>query len=162
VLHVVKVGAQVKIDDFGFLFDDRLSDSVYRFMSCSFRSVSIRSRLEVGFENRLQNELECSLDHAITDGRDRQDANLRSPILRYLLLPHPHGPIRLIDQFVLNLLEKTLRSALFDGLERDPVDSRCPVVFLRHLVGFLQSFHFADMDVESPETPGWFSLRLVV
>ena len=35
---------------------------VYRFMSCSFRSVSIRSRLEVGFENRLQNELECSLD----------------------------------------------------------------------------------------------------
>jgi len=162
VLHVVKVGAQVEVDDFGFLLDDRLSDSVDRFMSCSFRSVSMRSRLEVSFENRLQNELECPLDHTITDGRDREDPDLGSAVLRYLFLPYPHGPIRLMDQFVLNLLEKTLRSALFDGLERDPVDSRCPVILLRHLVGFLEGFHFADMHLQSPETPGWFSLRLVV
>src|ERR1700730_11480520 len=131
-------------------------------MGRSFRSVSIRSRLEVSFENRFQNELECLLDHAITDGRDREDPDLGSAVLRYLFLPNPHRPIRLIDQFVLNLPEKTLRSALLDSLERDPVDSRCPVVLLRHLVGFLKGFHFADMDVQSPETPGWFSLRLVV
>src|SRR5438105_14430044 len=112
-------------------------------MSCSFRSVSIRSRLEVSFENRLQNELECPLDHAITDGRDREDPDLGSAVLRYLFLPRPHGPIRLMDQFVLNLLEKTLRSALFDGLERDPADSRCPAILLSDLVAVLDAFRFA-------------------
>src|SRR5437879_10356667 len=131
-------------------------------MSCSFRSVSIRSRLEVSFENRLQNELECPLDHAITDGRDREDPDLGSAVLRYLFLPRPHGPIRLMDQFVLNLLEKTLRSALFDGLERDPVDSRCPVILLCHPIGFLKCLLLADVDVQPPETLSWFGLRLVV
>ena len=45
-------------------------------MSCSFRSVSVRSRLEVGFEDRLQDELERPLDHAVTNRRNREDSNL--------------------------------------------------------------------------------------
>src|SRR6267143_2611045 len=139
-----------------------MRDSMDRFMGCSFRSVSIRSRLEVSFEDRFQSELECPLDHAITDGRDRQDSDLGAAVLRYLFLPYRHGPIRLLDQFVLNLLEKSLQSALFDRVEGDPIDARGPVVLLRHLVGFLQSFHFANMNVQSPETPVRFSLRLVV
>src|SRR5450755_1615676 len=79
------------------------------------------------------NELECPLDHAITDGRDRQDSDLGAAVLRYLFLPYRHGPIRLLDQFVLYPLEKSLRSALFDRVEGDPVDSRGPIVLLRHL-----------------------------
>ena len=63
MLHVVKVGAQIQIDDFGFLLDDRLRDSMDRFMGCSFRSVSIRSRLEVSFEDRFQNELESDFSN---------------------------------------------------------------------------------------------------
>ena len=109
MLHVVEVGPQVEVNDFGFLSNDRFSHSAHRFMRCSFRSVSVRSRLEIRFENRFQNELECSLDHTITDGRDRESSDF-SPVFRYSLLPHPHGSIRVGDQFVSDLLKKTLRS----------------------------------------------------
>jgi Metallo-beta-lactamase superfamily len=39
---------------------------------------------------RFQDELECSLDHAITDGRDREKSDF-SPVFGYFLLPYPHG-----------------------------------------------------------------------
>src|SRR5580704_11601687 len=123
MLHIVEVGSEVKIDDAGFALINRLGHSVYRFMRCPFRSVSIRPRLEISFEDRFQDELEPSLNHAITDRGNREDADLSAPVLRYLLLPCSHGPIRVGDQFVSNLLKKTLHSALFDGLERDPVYS---------------------------------------
>ncbi len=128
-------------------------------MCRSFRSVSVRSCLEVRFEDRFQYELECPLDHTITDGRNRENSYF-SPVFRYFLLPYSHGSIRAGDQFVPDLLQKTLRSALFDDLERDPVYTWGPVILLRHLIGFLKGFHFADMDVQSPETLGWFGLRL--
>src|SRR5215813_12985622 len=57
---------------------------------------------------------------------------------------------------------KPLHSTFFDGLERDSVYSRRPVVFFRHPVGFVERLPFADVDVKSPETPGWFRLRLDV
>jgi hypothetical protein len=53
----IQVGPQVKVNDFGFLSNDRFSHSAHRFMRGSFRSVSVRSRLEVRFENWFQNEL---------------------------------------------------------------------------------------------------------
>src|SRR5689334_1828746 len=46
MLHIVKVGAQVHVDDTSLFLDNRLCHSVHRLMSCSFRSVSVRSRLE--------------------------------------------------------------------------------------------------------------------
>jgi len=162
VLNVVKEGSQIKVDDFGLRLHNPLSYSGDRFMGGSFRPVAVRSRLEVSFENRLQDELQSPLDHAISDRRYGENANFRPPIFRNLLLPDLHGLIRIGEQFVPDLLQKTLHSALFDGFKRDPVDSRCPVVLLRHLVGFLKSLSFADMDVQSPETPGWFGLRLDV
>jgi len=155
----IQVGPQVEVNDFGFLSNDRFSHSAHRFMRCSFRSVSVRSRLEVRFEDRFQNELECSLDHTITDGRYREDSDFSS-VFRYFLLPYPHGSIRVGDQFVSDLLKKTLRSALFDGLERDPVDSRCPVVLLCHPIGFLKCLLLADVDVQPPETLSWFAFAL--
>src|SRR6266436_7831367 len=94
MLHIIEVGPQVKIDDSGFLLINRFGHSVYRFMSCPFRSVSIRPRLEISFEDRFQDELECSLDHAIADRGNREDADLSAPILRYLLLPCSHGSDR--------------------------------------------------------------------
>ena len=86
MLHIIEVGPQVKIDDVGFPLINRFSHSVDRFMRCPFRSVSIRLRLEIGFEDRFQNELECSLDHAITDRWNREDADLGAPVLRNLFL----------------------------------------------------------------------------
>src|SRR6516165_2104058 len=160
MLHAVKIGAQIKVNDSGLLLDDRLGYTVYRFMGCALRSVSVRSRLKISFENRFQDQLECSLNHPITDRGYRKDSDLSSAFLRYLLLPHSHGSIRVGDQFVPDLLKKTLHSARFDGLEGDTVNPRCPLVFLRQRVGLLQGLLFADMDVESPESPGRFRLRL--
>src|SRR5215472_11653819 len=162
MLNRVKVGSQVQIDDFGLRLHDPSGHTVDRFVSSPLRSVSVRSRLEVSFENRLQDELEGPLDHAISDGRNGENPYLGSSILRYFLLPRWHGLIRAGDQFLLDLRKKTLHSAFLDGFERDPVTSRCPVVFLGHLIGFLQSLHLANVGVQSPETPGWFSLRFDV
>ena len=71
-------------------------------------------------------------------------------------------PIRVGDQFIPDLPQETFRAAFLDGLEREPVNSGCPVVAFRHPVGFLERFHLADMDVQPPETPSRFSLRLDV
>jgi len=54
MLHRVKIGPQVKIDDSILTLIDRLCYSVYRLMRLPFRPVAIRSRLEIGLEDRLQ------------------------------------------------------------------------------------------------------------
>src|SRR5215467_3742758 len=131
-------------------------------MSGSLRSVSVRSRLEVSFEDRLQDEPEGPLDHAISDRRDGESSYFGSSILRNLLLPNWHGLIRAGDSFLPDPFEKTFPSALFNGLERDSIDSWSPVVFLGHFVGFLKSLLLTDMGVQSPKSPGWFSLRFDV
>src|ERR1035438_7196457 len=81
MLHVIKIGAEIQIDDSSLLFHNRLSHSVYCFMRCPFRPVSKRPRLKVSFEDRLQDELECPLDHSITDRRNRKHADF-APVLR--------------------------------------------------------------------------------
>jgi len=47
----------------------------------------------------------------------------------------------------MNLFQKTLHSAFFDGFKRDSIDPRCAIVALGHLVGFLERFHLADVDL---------------
>src|SRR3979409_823986 len=100
MLNVIEVGPQVNVNDSRLALHYRLSHSVHRLMRCPFRSVSIRPRLEISFEDRLQNELECPLNHTIADSRNRQDADFLTPVLRNLLLPSPPGPIRVLDRFL--------------------------------------------------------------
>src|SRR5215467_1462422 len=97
MLNVVEVGAEINIDDSSLLLDDGLGYPVHRLMRCPFRPISIRPRLEISFEDWLQDKLHCPLNHTITDGRNRKDTNFLAPILRNLLLPCPHGPIRVGD-----------------------------------------------------------------
>src|SRR5260370_20505311 len=146
VLHVIKIGAEVDVNDSGFLFDNRLSHSVHRLMCCSLRPVSVRSRLKISFKDRLQDQLECSLAHPIPYPRNPQTAYL-PPSFRNFLLPCRHGPIRVGDQFIPDLPEKGLRSAFLNGSKRDPVNSGRPVVAFRHLVGVAKCLHLADVDV---------------
>src|SRR5947208_250996 len=130
-------------------------------MSGLLRAIAERPVLEVGLEDGLQDELQRTLDHAVADRRDRQDADL-APVLWDRLLPVPQGPICAPDQFVPDLLEEEVHSARLDGLERDPVDTRGPVVLLGHRVGFVERLPLTDVDVQAPETPGRFGLRLDV
>src|SRR6266478_5066242 len=67
VLNVVKVSAEIDVDDSSLLLDDCVCHAVHRFMCSSFGSISIRSRLKVSFEDRFQNELKSSLDHTVTN-----------------------------------------------------------------------------------------------
>src|SRR5580658_1372962 len=160
--HVVKVGSQIKIDDAGFSAHNRLSHPVDRLMGCPFWPVAIGPRLKISFEDRLQDELKRTLNHAVTDRWNREDTDFIAPVLRDLLFPNRGGPIRVGDKFVPYLLQKHFHSAFFDGFERDSIHSWSPVVFLGHLVSLAKRFHFAYVDVQSPETPSRFSLRLDV
>src|ERR1700745_2130805 len=97
MVNRVKVGSQIQIDDFGLCLHDPLGHAGDRFMSGSLRSVSVRSRLEVSFKNRLQDELEGPLDHAISDRRNGEYSYFGSSLFRYFLLPNWHGLIRAGD-----------------------------------------------------------------
>ena len=147
MLNIVKVGSQIKINDACLPCHDRLVHSEHRLLSCPLRSVSVRPRLKISFEDWLQDELECPLDHTVTNGGNGKNADLGTPVFRNFLFPHPHGLIRVVDQFVLNLFQKTLHSAFLNGFKRHPVNARSSVVTLRHPVGFLERFHLADVNV---------------
>src|SRR5215469_8704283 len=97
MLNRVKVSSQIQIDDFGLRLHDPLGHAVDRFMSGSLRSISVRSRLEVSFENRLQDELEGPLDYAISYRRNGENSYFGSSIFWYLPLPNWHGLIRAGD-----------------------------------------------------------------
>src|ERR1700739_2942199 len=98
-----------------------------RFMSCPLGTISKRSRLEVGLEDRLQYELERTLHHAIPDRRNRKDADF-APVLRYFLPPGRERYICALIEFVRNPLEESIYALRFDGREGHPVTSRSPIV----------------------------------
>src|SRR3954468_23439110 len=87
MLNVIEIGFEIQINDARLLFDNRLGHSGYGRMCCPIRSISIRPALKISFEDRLQDKLQRSLDHAITDSGYRKNADF-APILRYFLLPY--------------------------------------------------------------------------
>ncbi len=52
MLNAVEVGSQVKIDDPRLPLHNRSVNPENRFSGCSFRTVAVRSRLEIGFPSR--------------------------------------------------------------------------------------------------------------
>src|SRR5215475_4408722 len=60
------------------------------------------------------------------------------------------------------LLQKHVEPADLDGFKGHTVNSRRAVVGLGQLIGFLEGFQFTDVDIQAPETPGRFRLRLGV
>ena len=152
VPHVVKIGTQINVNDARLLTHNALGDPPDRIMGSPLRTITERSRLEVRLEDRLQYQLERTLDHPIPDSRYRQHANL-SPILGYLALPRFERHIGTLDQFVPYLLEKALDALCLDGLERHAVNARRTVIGFRQRIGSSQCFHLADVNVDPPETP---------
>ena len=143
-------------------FPDRLAHPVHRFMCRPPRPVPVRPRLEVGLEDRLQDELQRTLDHAVADGRYPEHADFLAAVLRDLLPPVGHGNVPTRDQIVPDLPDEDVHSPFLDGREAHPVHSRGSVVLLGQAVGFAQRLFLADMDEKAPETPRRFRLRLGV
>jgi hypothetical protein len=89
----IKVGAKIQIDDARLSLTDRCLHPEHRFLRRPLRTIAVRTRLKIGFEDRLQDELQRPLDHAVADRRNRKHADLLAPVLRDLLLPHRQRPI---------------------------------------------------------------------
>src|SRR5262249_3815011 len=106
--------------------------------------------------------LERSLNHAVPDRRNTEDADLSALVFRDFLPPIPQRPICARDQFVPNLRKEHVHSARFDGREGHPVNTRGAIVLLGQRIGFAERVHLADVNVQAPETPGRFGLRLDV
>ena len=134
---------------------------MHRFLCGTFGTITVRSRLEICLEDRLHNELERTLHHSVTDSGNRKDANFSS-VLRYLLPPCSQRYISALHQFALYLLKELLHALRLDDRERHPVDSRSAVVLPSQRIRLVQRFHLAYMNVQTPETPRRFSLRLDV
>src|SRR4030095_10972147 len=99
-----------------------------------------------------------TLYHAITNAGDRKESDFVTALLRYLLFPRPQRHISAMDQFVPDLLKEAFHALLLDGLEHDSVTARSPIIDFGHRVRSAQRLHLADVDVQTPETPGRFSL----
>src|SRR5712691_3966366 len=162
VPDVVEVRAQVEVDDAGLVSDDGFGDAVNRRMRRPLWAIAKRARLEVRLEDGFQNELEGSLDHAVSNGRNREHPYFRAPVLRNSMPSIPQWTIPAVDQFVPKLREESVHTRPFDGLERHPVDTRGPVVGFCQRVRGAERFQFADVNVQAPEAPRRFSLRLDV
>src|SRR6516162_5863540 len=143
------------------MLNNRLCHPLHRFMCCLLGTVSKRSRLEVGLEDRLQDELQRPLHDAVPDRRNREDADFAS-VLRYFLPPSRQWLIGALNQFVPDLLEDSVYAMRLDGPEGDPIYTGCTIVFFGQLIRLAQCFHLTNMDVQAPETPGRVSLRLDV
>jgi hypothetical protein len=76
----------------------------------------------------------------LTFNRPERLNALSTPIMQGLLDGLP-------GQFVAQLLEQSLHALRFDGLERDSVHSRGPIVLFGHRIRCVQGLHLADVDV---------------
>src|SRR4029453_10419907 len=101
---IVEVRLQIPGEDASLVLHNRLCHTQDGIMGRAFWAIAVRTRLEVRFKDGLQDELEGSLNHTITDGRDREDAGTSAALLRDRLLPQPHGAIRACGQFMPYLL----------------------------------------------------------
>src|SRR5215510_9912028 len=116
-------------------------------MSGALWAIAVRTRLEVRFKDGFQDELEGSLDHTVTDRRNRQHTDPLPSFLGNRLVPQPHGAIRAGGQFVPYLLQKPVEPTSLDSLKGHSVNTRRAIVGLGQLIGFLEGFQFADVDI---------------
>src|SRR5262245_40133762 len=156
-----EIGFQVQIDDVGFPLDDGLRNALDRRVRRLLRPVAVRPRLEISFEDGVQDEFERTLYHAIADRRNRELAHLAS-LLRYSDLPRSLGSIAPLHQLLAKLVEKRVHAVCFDGLKRHPITARGTVVLFGQLVGGTERLAFADVAIQAPKSPRWFGLRLDV
>src|SRR2546430_9014667 len=112
---ILEVRVQIHVNDAGLVLHNRLRHTNNGNMGGALGAIAVRTRLEVRSKDGFQHELEGSLDHTVTDRRNRQHADTFPTVLGNRLVPQPHGAIRAGDQFVSYLLQKPVEPA---GLNR--------------------------------------------
>src|SRR3977135_3574184 len=97
------------------------------------RPVAVRPGLKIGLEDWLQDGVRRTLDHSVADRWNRERTTFPT-LFRYLHPPRPLGPIAPLHQFLSELVEKSLDTLYFDGLEGHPVGTRSAVILFGQLV----------------------------
>src|SRR5262245_16699278 len=157
----VEIASQVEIDHVGLSLQYRRADTLDRRVCGLLRPIAERTRLEIGFKDRFQDQLQCSLYHPVPDRWNGQLTN--SPaFLGYFHLPYPFGSICPFDQLLTKLFEKSLQSVRFNKLKRHPVNSRSSIIRLCQPIRFAESLSFANVNKQPPKAPRPFGLRLDV
>src|SRR5262249_55414451 len=159
--HRVEIRSPVEVNDARLALEDCFRNTLDRRVRGPLRSVAVRPRLEVGFEDRLQDEVESTRYHAVAKRRNGKVAHLAS-LVRYADFPRSLGSIAPLHQLLTELVKTPVHAVCFDGFERHPIDTGGAVVLLRQLVGSVERFPFPDVALQAPTSPRGFSLRLDV
>src|SRR4029077_14403127 len=96
---IVKVGPQVNIENPRLPLDYCFSHALDCVMCCPLGPISVRPRLEVSLEHRLEDELERTLHHSVADRGYREDADF-APVCRFFLPPRWKWLVGAPSQFV--------------------------------------------------------------
>src|SRR5208283_3570413 len=139
MLDVVKVGSQVEVDHPRLAEDNRLCYPSHCLVRRPFGAVPVRARLEVGLEDRLENEFDGPLHHTVPNRRNLEHS-LSATALRYGVLTGRQWTITSGDQFVSQPRQERLHPCRFDGLERHAVTSRRSTVRFSHRISFVERF----------------------
>src|SRR2546425_13202251 len=67
MFHRVEVGSQIEINHIGLALENRFRYALEGNVRGLLRSVAKRPRLKIGFKDRFQDELQCSLNHSVSD-----------------------------------------------------------------------------------------------
>lgn len=101
--------------------------------------------------------------------RIRARANGAHPVLlhlaatlRYFHFPCPLWPICPFYQLLTELVEKFRLASCFHSRKRHAVNTRCSVVGLGLPIGFSQCLPLTNVNIQTPEPPSRFGLRLDV
>jgi len=128
----------------------RLTNEPDRLVGGTRRPRSIGTVREVGFEDRLENQSEGALHHAVPDRGDRDRADPAS-FLRNLSPPVRSGSIRAVTELRDEILEESFATRCLDLRKRLPVGPGCAALALRFQVRRFERGALHDMHAQALE-----------
>jgi hypothetical protein len=85
--EMVAVRVQIHVNDARLVLHNRLRHAQDRIMGGALGAIAVRTRLEVRFKEGFQDPLAGSLDHTVTDRRNRQHTDAFATFLGNRLVP---------------------------------------------------------------------------
>src|SRR2546422_4564375 len=157
----VEIARQIHIDDRGHAPHHTAPDLRQGAMWCPLWSISVRVRAKVRLEDGFEDQLQCSLHHAVADTRDLKRSKF-SIALRDLHRAVLHGLVPACDKVFSHRRKKRSPSRGFNVRETLAVDARGTAVSLRDTIGLLKGLDVRNMHEQTPEAMRLFRLRLSI
>jgi hypothetical protein len=133
----------------------------HRVLSTSLRAVAVRARLQIRFKDRLNDQLDGGLHHAVPNSRNSQ-RSLPSARLRNHHPPNRFRSIRLFDQFLLYLSQPSPPPCRLNPVKRLVVHPGSASVGFCQFVCVRQNVLPQDLVVERVESITGLLLRFRV